>query len=104
MTRSDLIRKLTDDQNNIPVKVIEDAVRQVFNYMAKSLVEGQRIEIRGFGSFQVRERNSRKARNPKTGETVEISSKRTVYFKPGKELKEKVNKDVNESIISISEN
>jgi integration host factor subunit beta len=58
---------------------------------AEQLVKGEKIELRGFGSFRVRERNSRKGRNPKTGSAVDIPAKRVAYFKPGKELKELIN-------------
>jgi len=59
--------------------------------MTGTFTKGEKIELRGFGSFRVRERNSRKGRNPKTGEAVDIPAKRVAYFKPGKELKELIN-------------
>jgi integration host factor subunit beta len=65
-------------------------VNTIFDSMAKALRDGQRIEIRGFGSFQVKVREAREGRNPKTGDPVHISAKRTPFFKVGKELKEMV--------------
>ncbi|MCV4797029.1 integration host factor subunit beta, partial [Escherichia coli] len=62
-----------------------------FESITESLNRGEKIELRGFGSFRVRERNSRKGRNPKTGTSVDIPAKRVAYFKPGKELKELIN-------------
>ena len=67
-------------------------VNTIFESMAEALRHGQRIEIRGFGSFQVKIREAREGRNPKTGEPVHISAKRTPFFKVGKELKEMVDK------------
>ena len=69
---------------------MEDAVNTIFDSMIESLRGGERIEIRGFGSFQVKLREAREGRNPKTGEPVHISAKRTPFFKVGKELKEMV--------------
>lgn len=72
-------------------KDAEQLVEIIFDSITASLNKGEKIELRGFGSFRVRERNSRKGRNPKTGEAVDIPAKRVAYFKPGKELKELIN-------------
>ena len=72
-------------------KDAEQLVEIVFDSITDSLNKGEKIELRGFGSFRVRERNSRKGRNPKTGTAVDIPAKRVAYFKPGKELKELIN-------------
>ena len=69
------------------------AVDAVFDAMRLSLQRGERIELRGFGSFRVRRRRSRLGRNPKTGDRVDVPSKRIPYFKPGKELKELINRE-----------
>lgn len=91
MTREDLIRQLVDKQGHIPYKIMCAAVKDLLDVMMRSLHEGSRIEIRGFGSFARRTRLPRIARNPKTGSMVQTSQKFIVHFKPGKELKERVN-------------
>ena len=90
MTKSELIAKLAVRYPQLVAKDAEFAVKMILDAMTQSLVEGQRIEIRGFGSFEARQRAPRKARNPKTGETVYTQSKNAVHFKPGKELRERV--------------
>lgn len=72
-------------------KDAEQLVEIIFDSITDTLNRGEKIELRGFGSFRVRQRNSRKGRNPKTGEPVDIPAKRVAYFKPGKELKELIN-------------
>ena len=79
-------------------KDIELAVKYVFNLLSDSLSQGDRIEIRGFGSFSLRIRKARMGRNPKTGEQVYLSTKHVPYFKPGKELKRLVIKSVDRPI------
>lgn len=91
MTRDDLIRCLVDKQTHIPYKVMCDLVKYLVDIMATKLSEGERIEVRGFGSFVLRHREARLARNPKTGEMIHTSPKHAVHFRPGKELKERVN-------------
>lgn len=91
MTRDDLIRDMVDQQGHIPYKVMCNAVKHLFEVMVHSLQQGSRIEIRGFGSFVTRKRDPRLVRNPKTGAIVQTSQKLSVHFKPGKELKERVN-------------
>ena len=87
MTKADLVEKVAKEAD-MTKKDAEQLVEIIFDSITGSLNKGEKIELRGFGSFRVRERNSRKGRNPKTGEAVEIPAKRVAYFKPGKELKE----------------
>ena len=90
MTKSGLIEKVADKTPQISKKDAEVVVNAIFDAMTDALKKGERIEIRGFGSFQVKIREARDGRNPKTGEPVHISAKRTPFFKVGKELKEMV--------------
>lgn len=92
MTKSELIEIIAAKQKHLPAKDIELAVKQMLEIMSDALAGGERIEIRGFGSFQVKVREAREGRNPKTGEPVHISAKRTPFFKVVKELKEMVDK------------
>jgi integration host factor subunit beta len=91
MTREDLIRSLVDKQVHISYKVMSAAIKQLVELMVSELSKGTRIEVRGFGSFALRYRAPRLARNPKTGEKLQTNFKYAVHFKPGKELKERVN-------------
>lgn len=90
VTRSELISRLTNKQPNLTAEEIDQTVRGILEFMADSLAQGKRIEIRGFGSFDLVSRKARIGRNPKTGEPVEIPQKYKVNFKPGKELKDRV--------------
>ncbi len=90
MTKSGLIEEVAKRTPHISKKDTEVVVNTIFDSMTQALKEGERIEIRGFGSFQVKTRDAREGRNPKTGEPVQISAKRTPFFKVGKELKEMV--------------
>ncbi len=90
MTKSGLIEEVAKRTPHISKKDTEVVVNTIFDSMIESLRGGERIEIRGFGSFQVKLREAREGRNPKTGEPVHISAKRTPFFKVGKELKEMV--------------
>ncbi|MCB1809961.1 MAG: integration host factor subunit beta [Candidatus Competibacteraceae bacterium] len=96
MTKSELIEALAQKNTSLPFKDVENAVKMIIEHMSESLTEGNRIEIRGFGSFSLHYRPPRTGRNPKTGETVELSGKQVPHFKPGKELRQRVNA-VNES-------
>ena len=93
MTKSELVISVSESTGNLTRKHAELVINTIFDSMRDALVDGDRIEIRGFGSFQVRERASRTGRNPKTGAAVEIASKRVPFFKVGKELRERVNSD-----------
>lgn len=90
MTKADLVEKVAKEAD-MTKKDAEQLVEIIFDSIIDTLNSGEKIELRGFGSFRVRERNSRKGRNPKTGAAVDIPAKRVAYFKPGKELKELIN-------------
>ncbi|BAH83230.1 integration host factor subunit beta [Candidatus Ishikawella capsulata] len=91
MTKSRLIEIIAKRQDNIPAKIIEYAVKQILEHMAITLSQGQRIEIRGFGSFSLHYRGARIGRNPKTGNIVQLKGKYVPHFKPGKELRNRAN-------------
>ncbi|OQY57231.1 MAG: integration host factor subunit beta [Candidatus Parabeggiatoa sp. nov. 2] len=91
MTKSELIEAITLKQTHLPKKDIYLSVKTILEQMAQFLEKGERIEIRGFGSFSLRYRPPRKGRNPKTGEAVALPDKYVPHFKPGKELRDRVN-------------
>ena len=91
MTKSELIDRIAGKQTQLSSKDVELAVKAVIEYMSQVLSEGERIEIRGFGSFSLHFREPRRGRNPKTGDAVELAGKYVPHFKPGKELRERVN-------------
>lgn len=94
MTKSELIEKIASRQDQLQAKDVEMAVKMILEEMTKALVNNNRIEIRGFGSFCLHFRAPRLGRNPKTGDTVELSGKHVPHFKPGKELRERVNASI----------
>lgn len=89
MTKSQLIEAVSD-RIEVPRKRAEDVVNAVFDAMKGALLEDERIEVRGFGSFTIREYKAKTGRNPRTGAQVEVDEKKSVHFKPGKELRERV--------------
>ncbi len=91
MTKSELVEKIVESNSVLTRKESELVVNLVFDAMSSALRKGEKVEIRGFGSFTIRERGPREARNPKSGEVVRIPAKRTPFFKTGKELRERVN-------------
>jgi len=91
MTKSDLIERLTSKHFQLSIKEVEDSVKESLQLMTDSLAQGERIEVRGFGSFSLHYRAPRIGRNPKTGDKVELGGKHVPHFKPGKELRERVN-------------
>ncbi|MBO1520240.1 integration host factor subunit beta [Oceanisphaera sp. DM8] len=91
MTKSDLIEKLSEQYSHLSAKEVEEAVKGILEQMSATLETGDRIEIRGFGSFSLHYRAPRQGRNPKTGEKVALTGKYVPHFKPGKELRERVN-------------
>jgi integration host factor subunit beta len=91
MTKSELIEIIARKQKHLPAKDVELAVKHLLELMSGSLSSGHRIEIRGFGSFSLHYRPPRMGRNPKTGDSVALSGKYVPHFKPGKELRERVN-------------
>jgi integration host factor subunit beta len=101
MTKADLVEKVANEAD-MTKKDAEQLVEIIFDSITETLNRGEKIELRGFGSFRVRERNSRKGRNPKTGSSVDIPAKRVAYFKPGKELKELINQNDGGSVVGES--
>ncbi len=98
ITKSELIEKISQKQKHLQQKDIELSVKSVIEQMSDALSSGRRIEIRGFGSFSLHFRPPRMGRNPKTGEPVSLAGKHVPHFKPGKELRERVNKSIPEEI------
>jgi integration host factor subunit beta len=92
MTKSDLIVHIARSNENLTMKEAEILVETIFDSMIDALDKGDRVEIRGFGSFSVKQRKPRTGRNPKTGEPVQISAKRVANFKVGKQLQERINR------------
>jgi integration host factor subunit beta len=92
MTKSELVKKLKDRYPKLQLKEIDSIVDIFFNEITKALAKKGRVEIRGFGSFTTRTRKARTARNPKTGEKVQVGDRNVTYFRAGKALKERVNK------------
>ncbi|MEO0574762.1 MAG: integration host factor subunit beta [Pseudomonadota bacterium] len=91
MTKSELIELIARKQRHLSAKDVELAVKHLLELMSDSLAQGERIEIRGFGSFSLHFRPPRLGRNPKTGATVALSGKHVPHFKPGKDLRDRVN-------------
>lgn len=91
MTKSDLIEALSLKQTHLMQKDVELAVKLILDQVSQALSRDDRVEIRGFGSFALHSRPSRVGRNPKTGAAVQIPSKQVPHFKPGKEMRERVN-------------
>lgn len=90
MTKSELVEQLSTNASTLNKKEAELIVNTIFTSIGDALVGGDRVEIRGFGSFSIRERDAREARNPKSGEVVSIPAKKTPFFKTGKELRSRV--------------
>ncbi|MCD6527325.1 MAG: integration host factor subunit beta [Desulfuromonas sp.] len=90
MTKSQLIERLMEAGSDLNKKESELVVNTIFDSIGSALIGGDRVEIRGFGSFSIREREARQARNPKSGNLIDIPSKKTPFFKTGKELRERV--------------
>lgn len=91
MTKSELINLLTGHQGQLQPRDVELAVKELLEQMSAALARGDRIEVRGFGSFSLHYRPPRTGRNPKTGSAVQVPDKFVPHFKPGKELRERVN-------------
>lgn len=98
MTKSELIEAISRKNTQLQYKDVELSVKTLIEQMAQALAAGSRIEIRGFGSFCLHFRPPRVGRNPKTGEAVTLSGKYVPHFKPGKELRERVNENMNTPI------
>ena len=93
MTKSELIEAVAAKVSNFSRKDIEIIVDTLFDSMSTSLSKGDKVEIRGFGSFKIKEREGRQGRNPKSGENIFIESKRVPFFKAGKEIRERINSE-----------
>ncbi len=93
MIRSELLQALHDDNPELRTEEVEQVVDVFFDEISQRLVEGGRVELRGFGAFSTRERDARQGRNPRTGETVSVPAKRVPFFKAGKEMRRRLNDD-----------
>lgn len=91
MIRSELLQALGRDNPDLRPDEVEQVVDIFFDEITKRLAEGGRVELRGFGAFSTREREAREGRNPRTGGKVEVPAKRVPYFKPGKEMRHRLN-------------
>lgn len=91
MIRSELVLALAKENPELRSEEVDQIVNIFFDEIAQRLAEGGRVELRGFGAFSTRERGARVGRNPRTGESVKVPSKRVPYFKPGKEIRERLN-------------
>jgi len=93
MTKSELIAKLATENSHLFQRDIERIVTTIFDEISNALAQGDRVELRGFGAFSIKERGSRVGRNPRTGEAVDVGEKYIPYFKTGKQLRERLNAD-----------
>ncbi|MEO5706861.1 MAG: integration host factor subunit beta [Alteraurantiacibacter sp.] len=93
MIRSELLQLLSVDNPDLRIEEVEQVVDIFFDEIATRLAEGGRVELRGFGTFSTRQRDARTGRNPRTGTSVPVPAKRVPYFKPGKEMRERLNTD-----------
>ncbi len=91
MTKSELIQRLADANPHLYQRDVERIVTTIFDEITAALANGDRVELRGFGAFSVKQRGSRVGRNPRTGESVSVAAKHIPYFKTGKQLREKLN-------------
>ncbi len=91
MIRSELLQQLAADNPDLRPEEVEQVVDIFFEEITSRLAEGGRVELRGFGTFSTRQRDARTGRNPRTGEAVDVPAKRVPYFKPGKEMRERLN-------------
>lgn len=92
MIKSELINKIAEENPHLYHRDVERIVSKIFEEITAALSRGDRVELRGFGAFSVKERPARTGRNPRTGETVEVDAKKVPYFKTGKFLRERLNK------------
>ena len=93
MTKSELIQRLAERNPHLYLRDVEKIVDTVFDEITGALAKGDRVELRGFGAFSVKEREARTGRNPRTGETVQVEAKRLPFFKTGKALREALNNE-----------
>ncbi len=90
MTKSDIVKKLSENMK-LKKKIAEEVIDTIFDSMKESLIKGDKVEIRGFGTFKVKNYKAYEGRNPRTGEIINVKPKKLPFFKVGKELKEKIN-------------
>ncbi len=93
MIRSELLQSLSEDNPDLRAEEVEQVVDLFFDEISQRLSEGGRVELRGFGTFSTRQRDARSGRNPRTGDSVDVPAKKVPYFKPGKEIRERLNAD-----------
>jgi integration host factor subunit beta len=93
MTKSELIAYLAEENPHLVQRDVERIVTTIFDEIASALSRGDRVELRGFGAFSVKQREARMGRNPRTGEAVNVAAKRVPYFKTGKQLRDKLNEN-----------
>ena len=93
MIKSELVQKLAEENPHLYHRDVEIIVNTVLDTISGALANGDRVELRGFGAFSVKERGARQGRNPRTGEPVPVDAKRVPYFKPGKEMRIRLNAD-----------
>lgn len=94
MTKSQLIAKLSKSFPHLYQRDIETLVNTILGEISQGMVDGDRVELRGFGAFSIRKRDPRTARNPKNGASVKVSERFSIYFRAGKELRERINKGI----------
>lgn len=93
MTRSELVAEIAAANPHLLVRDVELIVHTIFDELTQALARGDRVELRGFGAFTVKKRDARAGRNPRTGDTVAVDEKVVPFFKAGKELRERVNRE-----------
>ena len=95
MNKSELIERLVSKSPDLLATDVQMAVNTIFEQITAALERGERIEVRGFGGFSVRQMKARQGRNPKTGETVQVEQRASIHFKPGLEMRDRVNNTKN---------
>ena len=93
MIKSELIQKIAEDNPHLFQRDVERIVGTIFDEIIEAMAQGNRVELRGFGAFSVKKRDSRKGRNPRTGDSVEVDEKYVPFFKTGKRLRDRLNGD-----------
>lgn len=93
MIKSELIQRISQKNPHLYQRDVERIINTVFDKIVEALGDGDRVELRGFGAFSVKDRQSREGRNPRTGTAVKVDAKRVPFFKTGKELRERLNQD-----------
>ena len=91
MIKSELVLKISEQNPHLYQRDVEKIVNAILDTIADALARGDRVELRGFGAFSVKKRDARTGRNPRTGDSVAVAAKRVPYFKPGKEMRERLN-------------